>query len=279
MAEMKERVTSWLDAARGWMQRPRAAKSVPAPKTPFWAFIDLVREPVLAVLFAFVATTAIAQPFYVPSGSMEPTLQIGDALIATKYDYGYSRFSIPYMPGAPKSPKRLLGALPKVGDVVVFRLPRDISQTYVKRVIGLPGDRVQMRSGRLWINGKELPIHYVGNGPVEMEYGNNRTAWKFSETLPNGRQHPIYKWTWSGPLDDTGVYVVPKDHIFVMGDNRDDSLDSRVAPDDGGVGFVPLANLVGHAEIVVGSYDYLNAHTFSSWLAQFRLSRFFSGVR
>ena len=279
MAAMKERMTSWLDAARSWMQRPRAAAPTPVPKTPFWAFVDLIREPALAVLFAFVATTAIAQPFYVPSGSMEPTLQIGDALIATKYDYGYSRFSIPYMPGAPKSPKRLLGALPKVGDVVVFRLPRDISQTYVKRVIGLPGDRVQMREGRLWINGKKLPIHYVGTGPVEMEYGNSRTAWKFTETLPGGRQHPIYKWSWAGPLDDTGVYVVPKDHIFVMGDNRDDSLDSRVAPEDGGVGFVPLANLVGHAEVVVGSYDYLNARTISSWLAQFRLSRFFSGVR
>src|SRR6516164_3481554 len=111
--------------------------------------VNWFMEPLAAILITVCATTAIAQPFYVPSGSMEPTLQIGDALIATKYDYGYSRFSIPYMPGAPKSPKRLLGALPKVGDVVVFRLPRDISQTYVKRVIGLPGDRVQMRSGRL----------------------------------------------------------------------------------------------------------------------------------
>lgn len=275
MSELKERITAWFGAAK-----PKDDSSAEdAPKTTLWTVVELIREPALAVLFAFIATTALAQPFYVPSGSMEPTLQIGDALIATKFDYGYSRFSIPYMPGVPKSPKRLLGSLPKVGDVVVFRLPRDVSQTYVKRVIGLPGDRVQMRQGRLWINGKQLPIRYAGTGSVEMEYGNTRSAWRFIETLPNGREHPIYKWTWAGPLDDTGVYVVPKDHIFVMGDNRDDSLDSRVAPEDQGVGYVPLANLIGHAEIVVGSYDYLNAHAVSSWLSQFRLTRFFSGVR
>lgn len=275
MSELKERITAWFGTAKPKPDAP----AEDAPKTTLWTVVELIREPALAVLFAFIATTALAQPFYVPSGSMEPTLQIGDALIATKYDYGYSRFSIPYMPGVPKSPKRLLGALPKVGDVVVFRLPRDVSQTYVKRVIGLPGDRVQMREGRLWINGKRLPIRYAGTGSVEMEYGNTRTAWRFIETLPNGREHPIYKWTWAGPLDDTGVYIVPKDHIFVMGDNRDDSLDSRVAPEDQGVGYVPLANLIGHAEIVVGSYDYLNAHAVSSWLSQFRLTRFFSGVR
>jgi signal peptidase I len=103
-------------------------------------------------------------------------------------------------------------------------------------------------------------------------------AERYIETLPNGRQHPIYKWTWSGPYDDTQMYVVPKDHLFMMGDNRDDSLDSRVSQDDHGVGYVPVANLMGRAEFVVGSYDFLNAHAIWTWLAQFRLSRFFTGV-
>ncbi len=249
------------------------------PAKPSWrAFIDAVKEPVLTVAFVFVATTAIAQPFYVPSGSMEPTLQIGDALVAAKYPYGYSRFSIPFVQGQPNSAQRLLGKLPVAGDVVVFRLPRDLSQTYVKRVIGLPGDRLQMRQGRLWINGRELPIRRAGTGAVEMEDGTTRIAWRFIETLPNGRQHTIYKWTWAGPLDDTETFVVPKDHVFMMGDNRDDSLDSRVAASDRGVGYVPVANLVGRAEIVVGSYDFLNAHAVWTWLSQFRLSRFFSVI-
>jgi signal peptidase I len=209
---------------------------------------------------------------------MEPTLQIGDALIGSKFPYGYSRYSIPYMPGDLRPHGRLLGRLPERGDVVIFRLPRDPDQTYIKRVVGLPGDRIQMREGRLWINGEKLPIRRAGNGMVEMEDGRSMIAWRFIETLPNGREHPIYKWTWSGLLDDTPMFVVPKDHVFVMGDNRDNSLDSRASVEDGGVGYVPLANLVARAEFVVGSYDFLNAHAFWTWLTQFRLDRFFSGI-
>ncbi len=236
-----------------------------------------VLEPVAIVLITFASTTTIAQPFYVPSGSMQPTLAIGDAFIAAKYPYGYSRYSVPFGLG-PASDARLLGSVPQRGDVVVFRLPRDPKQTYIKRVIGLPGDHVQMIGGRLWINGKELPLKAYGLGPVESEDGAITDSPRFIETLPGGRTHPIYKWTWSGALDDTEQFTVPAGHVFMMGDNRDNSLDSRVAAENGGVGFVPMENLVGRAEFVVGSYDFLNAHAFWTWLGEIRLSRVFNGV-
>ncbi len=245
-------------------------------------FIVFIREPIAAVVIVFASTTALAAPFYVPSGSMEPTLQIGDALIGSKFPYGYSRYSVPLMPASSSAPHRLFEALPQRGDVVIFRLTRDPSTTFIKRVIGLPGDHLQMRDGRLWINGHQLPIKRSGSGEVEMENGETQLAARYIETLPNGREHPIFKlhdWTIQGAYDDTGVYVVPKDHLFMMGDNRDDSCDSRFSIEECGVGYVPVGNLVARAEIIVGSYDFLNAHAIWTWLSQFRLSRFFSGIR
>ena len=230
-------------------------------------------EPLAAVFLVVFATTAIAQPFYIPSGSMEPTLQIGDALLGTKFAYGYSRWSLPYGIG-PASETRLLGKLPKRGDIVIFRLPRDTSSTLIKRVIGLPGDRVQMVHGRLVINGKTVPLEAAGTGKVEEEDGYQHAIGKFTETLPGGVRHIIFKTRWDGPLDDTQVFVVPAQHIFAMGDNRDNSTDSRVAPEDGGVGFIPAENLVARADVMLGSYDYLNARGLTSWLGQIRLSRF-----
>jgi signal peptidase I len=230
-------------------------------------------EPLVAVFLVAFATTALAQPFYIPSGSMEPTLQIGDALLGTKFAYGYSRWSLPYGLG-PSSETRLLGQLPRCGDVVIFRLPSNTSATLIKRVIGLPGDRVQMVHGRLVINGRLVPLESAGTGKVEEADGQWNEIGKFTETLPGGVKHTIFKRRWDGPLDDTQVFIVPAGHIFAMGDNRDNSLDSRVAPEDGGVGYVPAENLVARADVMLGSYDYLNAHNLTSWLGQIRLSRF-----
>jgi len=236
-------------------------------------FLKWLAEPALVAAVMVCATTAIAQPFYVPSGSMELTIQIGDALLGSKFAYSYSRYSLPYGVG-PDASGRLFGRLPRRGDVVVFRLPRDPAVTYVKRVVGLPGDRIQMIDGRLIINGAEVPLKREGSGQVEEEDGSHRAIARYIETLPGGAAHPIFKSGWDGPLDNTAEMVVPKGHVFMMGDNRDNSLDSRVAAADGGVGMVPMENLVARADITLGSVDFLNARNPASWLGSIRLSRF-----
>jgi signal peptidase I len=240
--------------------------------------VSAVGQLVLVVAIVVFTKTVAAEAYYVPSGSMQPTLLIGDELMVSKFSYGYSRYSLPIAFG-PSSPERLFGRMPDRGDVVVFRLPSDPTQTYVKRVIGLPGDRVQMRDGRLWINGKMLPLRRDGAGTVEMEDGGSETAALEIETLPGGREHPIYKFDGIGQLDNTQVFEVTPDHIFVMGDNRDDSADSRLAPEAGGVGLVPVENLVGRVDVVLGSWDLGVAHDpIWTWPAGLRLSRFFSWV-
>jgi signal peptidase I len=279
---MRDPLLSWLWNALGTTARRwRRIAVTTASKKVVHDFLVAAREPAAAVLIVFASTTAFAQPFYVPSGSMEPTLQIGDALIGSKFPYGYSRYSIPWMPAASSTTHRLFARLPQRGDIAIFRLTRDPGTTYIKRVIGLPGDRVQMLEGRLWINGRQLPVRPAGSGQVETEDGDTVTAARFVETLPNGRDHPIFKlrdWSVQGAYDNTDVYVVPAEHLFMMGDNRDDSCDSRFPLSECGVGYVPVGNLVARAEFVVGSYDFLNAHAVWTWLTQFRLSRFFSGV-
>jgi signal peptidase I len=278
-----------LDPAE-WLSRTRdLARQAAAPIVAFFsrkevrATVDWLKEPVLAVALVFAATTAIAQPFYVHSGSMQPTLAIGDLTLATKFNYGYSRYSIPYMNG-PSPSGRFLGRMPTVGDVIVFRLPSQPRLTYVKRLIGLPGDRIQMRHGRLWINGQELKVHAAGTGPVEsgpneLAAGQYVTVPKYIETLPNGIEHPIYKWRSDNTYDDTAVYVVPNGHVFMMGDNRDDSSDSRVPPALGGVGYVPMGNLVGRVFVVIASVDFTNADAIWEWITEFRFSRVLKGVR
>jgi signal peptidase I len=226
----------------------------------------------------FLSTSAIAQPFYVPSGSMEPTLAIGDYLVVTKYSYGYSRYSLPFDFGLVAS-GRLLSSLPNRGDVIVFRLPRDTKVNLIKRVIGLPNDRIQMRDGCLYINRKMVPIRRDGDGGVEFGDGREMQAARYEETLPGRVAHPIYKFRWNGDLDNTQEFTVPPGHIFAMGDNRDDSLDSRVAMRDGGVGFVPVENLVGKARAVVGSYDFLNMGWPTGWLTALRSDRSFTVIR
>ena len=240
--------------------------------------LSALKGPVAVLAVVLATRVALAQPFYVPSGSMEPTLQIGDELIVAKYAYGYSRYSLPLDPGV-SSTHRLFERLPDYGDVVVFRLPRDTAEVYVKRAIGLPGDRVQMRNGRLFINDRMLALRADGAGPVEAEDGSVVTASRFVETLPNGKEHPIFKLDDHGELDNTRVFVVPEGQIFVMGDNRDNSLDSRVPAFAGGVGFVPLENLIGRAEIVVGSWDFpIMRRPLTEWASGLRFARFFSRI-
>jgi signal peptidase I len=230
------------------------------------------------VAIVFLAKGALAEPFYVPSASMEPTLLIGDALLASKYPYGYSTASLPIHIDVPET-GRVFGATPKRGDVVVFRWPGDRSQVWVKRVIGLPGDHVQVRQGQVWINGRPAAIKPAGIGEAEDDNGAGEPARRYVETLPGGVSHDIFKLYDNGRLDNTPEVVVPPDRLFVMGDNRDNSADSRVPVREGGVGLLPMDNLVGRVDAIVGSWDLgIRNRPITSWLEGFRVSRFFTSV-
>ncbi|KIZ48140.1 MULTISPECIES: signal peptidase I [Rhodopseudomonas] len=230
------------------------------------------------VAIVLVAKGALAEPFYVPSGSMEPTLLIGDALLASKYPYGYSTASLPIHVAFPET-GRVFGETPKRGDVVVFRWPGDRSQVWVKRVIGLPGDRIQLRQGQVYIDGVAAKVRPDGQGQSEDEEGGNETAQRYIETLPGGVSHPIFKLYDHGRLDNTPEVTVPPGDLFVMGDNRDNSADSRVPVRDGGVGLLPMDNLVGRVDAIVGSWDpAVRNGPIASWLSGFRIARFFTAV-
>jgi len=236
-------------------------------------------QMVAVFLVVMAAKAALAEPFYVPSGSMEPTLMIGDALLATKFPYGYSAASVPLNIALPPT-SRVLGALPERGDVVVFRWPGDRAQVWVKRVVGLPGDRIQMRDGELFINGVGAALHADGWGRAENEDGSDVAAQRYVESLPGGHSHPVFKLRAHGFLDNTPEVTVPADHVFVLGDNRDNSADSRVSVADGGVGLLPTDNLVGRVEAVLGSYDLgvTRRPVSASWLSGLRLGRFMTSV-
>src|SRR5215813_5250592 len=222
---------------------------------------ETVRVIIHALIIALVIRTFLFQPFNIPSGSMKATLLVGDYLFVSKYSYGYSKFSLPLSP--PIFSGRIPGDWsPQRGDVVVFRLPKDPSTDYIKRVIGLPGDKIQVVDGVLNING----VAVTREPPVK--------RWK--ETLPNGVSYYTLDLVDNGFADNTQVYTVPPDHYFMMGDNRDNSTDSRFSQ----VGMVPLENIVGKAQIIFFSvYEGERAWQFWRWPASVRWSRLFTIVR
>ena len=237
---------------------------------------ETIKVVIQALAIALVVRTLLFQPFNIPSGSMIPTLLIGDFLFVSKYSYGYSRYSIPFSPDVFSG--RILASKPKRGDVVVFKLPRDTSSDYIKRVIGLPGDKIQMIEGRLHINGHVVPREVIAKVRTEDRFGRLTEVPTYKETLPGGVSHTIIEIEGdTGFNDNTGVFEVPADHYFMMGDNRDNSTDSRVPPEQGGVGFVPSQNLV---EMIFFSVkDGAQAWEFWRWPWTVRFSRLFQPVR
>ena len=234
-----------------------------------WSWVRIVIE---ALLIAFVIQIFLFQPFRIPSGSMKPTLLVGDYLFVSKLSYGYGPHSFDFrlgllgrdilsLHGPLPFRGRIFGSQPERGDIVVFKLPANPRVDYIKRVIGLPGDRIQMKDGVLYINGKKvrrerLPDEVITKGP----HAGLRLR-RYRETLPNGRSYVIYDMFDNAPADNTQEYVVPPGHYFMMGDNRDNSTDSRFLDQ---VGYVPYENIVGEAKIIFFSHDE-QASLFLPW--------------
>jgi len=239
-------------------------------------WLDNVKTIIYAGLIAIGIRTVLYEPFNIPSGSMIPTLEIGDYLFVSKYSYGYSRYSLPFSP--PLWSGRIFESLPKRGDVAVFKYPGDNRTDYIKRIIGLPGDKVQMREGVLYVNGTAVPRVPAAAGASRDDSGVLVRGLRYTETLPGGKSYQVQKFSDQGFANNTHVFEVPKDRLLVMGDNRDASADSRLP--NSGVGFVPLENLVGRAEFIFFSVE-ATSPWWQVWMWPFeiRWNRIFMGIR
>lgn len=225
-------------------------------------FGETVKVVVQALLLALVIRTFLFQPFSIPSGSMMPTLLVGDYLFVTKWSYGFSRYSFPLSPDLFEG--RVLASDPELGDVVVFRKPNEPEVDYIKRLVGMPGDRVQMQDGVLFINGEAVPKEqvddFVGSDGAPIS--------QFRETLPNGVSYLTLDITPNSAGDNTREFVVPAGHYFMMGDNRDNSADSRFD-----VGYVPFENFVGKAQVIFFSIDDASPLEVWEWPTSLRPGR------
>ena len=256
---------------------------------------SLARFVLLVAVVAWVFRSLIGAPFSIPSGSMLPTLYIGDYLVVSKWPYGFSRYSFPF--GIPAFSGRILGALPKRGDVVVFRHPSENSDL-IKRVIGLPGDRIEVRNGTVIFNGQPIarqPLPPTGvpvsaNSPCRavppasaalMTLAGNRPFCVYRaylETLPGGPSYTVLDQVDQGIADNFGPVTVRQGHVFLMGDNRDDSLDSRFGSYEGGVGMVPTENLIGRASFTFWSTDGGASYVLPwTWFTSLRVNRVGNG--
>jgi signal peptidase I len=264
---------------------PARDESVAAPAAKaadlwLWEFAKTI---VYALLIAFVIRAVIVQPFNIPSESMVPTLLKGDYLFVEKFSYGFSHFSLPFSP--PVFSGRVFGHQPKRGDVIVFRLPSDDKVDYIKRLVGLPGDRIQVIDGVLNINGKPVKRERIADQVETDPYGGVRRIPQYRETMPNGVSYVTLDSDPNGTYDNTEAFVVPPGHYFMMGDNRDNSMDSRAAPNYqyprmGGVGFVPFENLIGRAEFIFFSTDgSAQFWEIWKWPLAIRYGRLFQGIR
>ena len=240
-------------------EAPTHAPRRPTPPSALHEVVDILRTVGLGLLAALCLHAVLFQPFTIPSSSMEPGLVTGDYIVVSKYPYGWSLASLPFHAGAPG--ERLFGRDPARGDVVVFRLPRDPKQTWIKRVIGLPGDTAQVKNGQLFVNGvawTRTPL-----GPTRDHDNPDRIVERVRETQASGRSYVTYDGGPGLPSDDTPPILVPQGQYLVMGDNRDNSLDGRFDRSVG-VGLLPAGNLMGRAEWIVASWEP-GASLFKPW--------------
>ena len=249
-------------------RRRKKAKPVTEKKSAANETVEIVKTIFFALLIALVVRVLLLQPFTIPSASMEPNLYEGDYIVVSKWSYGYSKHSIPFSP--PLFEDRIMGRDPKRGDVVVFKLPSNTKIDYIKRVIGVPGDKIQMRGGQLFLNDAPVENTVVSSAEVSALF-RPATLSQVRETLPGGRSYMTQDYGPNNELDNTPVFEVPAGYFFMMGDNRDNSIDSRAD-----VGLVPHENLVGKAQIILFSWSpgasLANPIT---WFANLRPSRFF----
>ncbi len=258
--------------------KDEAAKATEAEETaPLNAkeeFAEFFKTALVAVTLAVIIRTFLFEPFNIPSGSMKPTLLVGDYLFVNKPAYGYSRYSFPF--GLAPLEGRVWDKPPARGDVIVFKLPTDPSIDYIKRLIGLPGDTVQVLQGELYINGQRVEREAVGLKEMTGPGDYKSTVMEYIETLPGGAVHRIYEQSDYEPLDNTPLYSVPDGHYFMMGDNRDHSQDSRV---NHVVGFVPYENLVGRADFTFFSTNgSAGLVEFWKWPWAIRFNRLFGDI-
>ncbi|MBP2446648.1 signal peptidase I [Rhizobium leguminosarum] len=216
------------------------SEKVETKPNALWENIKVIIQ---ALILAMVIRTVLFQPFTIPSGSMMPTLLVGDYIFVNKFAYGYSKYSLPFSPDIFSG--RLFGADPKRGDIVVFRFPPNPEVDYIKRCIGLPGDHIQVTDGVLYVNGKPVPKVADGTFTSDYKLDPGADVPVFRETLDSGKTYDTLDQSPVSRGDNTREFIVPEGHYFMMGDNRDNSLDSRFD-----VGFVPAENLVGRASVI-----------------------------
>lgn len=234
---------------------------------------ETIKTVAVAVALAVIFRSFLYEPFHIPSGSMKDTLLVGDFIFVSKYSYGYSRYSFPL--GLPLfEGRKFAPAEPQRGDIIVFRLPSNPHIDYIKRLIGLPGDRIQMKRGVLHINGQPVPKERIEDyvEVVGGDFQRVRHIAKYRETLPNGVSYNVLDDYPNGEVDSTAEYTVPEGHYFFMGDNRDHSIDSRYPE---GVGFVPAENIVGRADVIALSVEEdKSLLAFWNWGSSLRAERF-----
>tara|TARA_B100001175_G_scaffold316382_1_gene330162 strand:- start:4486 stop:5211 length:726 start_codon:yes stop_codon:yes gene_type:complete len=237
--------------------------------------IDNLKTLLIALVIAVLIRSLFFQPFYIPSSSMEPTLLVGDRIFVSKYTYGYSKHSFPFSP--PIFKKRIFSSEPKYGDLIVFKTPSDNRTDFIKRLIGLPGDIIQIKNGDLLINNRKIAKKKTINNYKIKCGGEYSEVLTFNEILPNKLKHTVVYNT-IGSMVNSDVYTVPREHYFFLGDNRDCSRDSRFLSS---VGYVHRDNLVGKARLIFFSNDTSKGSVFKiwNWKNSFRFKRIFKKLK